>query len=133
MADGRRAGCVEGGQGDDQPLRRVHGGLFDGTDLSLGHRQHSGVGGLGLETRGGVCEDQPAFLREPKQRPQRVECVAALPASQRLQRGRDVGGGDLSEMPVGCRPLLEERPDGSEIDIEARRRPGAVSVVAVEQ
>ena len=52
--------------------------------------------------------------------------VAARPPAQRIQCGRGVGRGDLAEMRPGCRPAFQDRPDGSEVDVNAGVRPGRV-------
>jgi hypothetical protein len=44
---------VHGKLGDDQPLRRMDGELFDRADLVVGHRQQVAVDVLGLEASGG--------------------------------------------------------------------------------
>ena len=49
----------------------LSGGLFDGPDLRVGHRQQAPAGVGGRQPRGGVGEDQAAFFGEPEQRPHR--------------------------------------------------------------
>lgn len=61
-SDGRSAGGVDGGQGDDQPLHRSDGDPLDGEDLGVGHRQQIALDLLGLEPGGGVAKIRPRFL-----------------------------------------------------------------------
>ena len=102
VADRGPAGGVDRGQGDDQPLRGAGGGLFDGPDLGVGHRQQAAAGIGGRQPRGRVGEDQAAFPGEPEQRPDRDGRGAQLVAAQRIQHGLDVGGGDLAEVAAVC-------------------------------
>jgi hypothetical protein len=69
VPDGCGAGGVDRGQGDDQPLCGVAGGLFDGADLGVGHRQQVGLDVVGFGARGGVGKDQAALLGVAEQRP----------------------------------------------------------------
>src|SRR5258708_14714501 len=87
-------------------------------------RQEAAVGITGLQARGGVGEHQAALLGEPEQRPQRGDRVAELVTPQRVQHGFEVVGGDLAEMAADRRPALDERPDGSEVDVDAGGGPG---------
>ncbi|MFB6781960.1 hypothetical protein ACFCX0_32370 [Streptomyces sp. NPDC056352] len=62
VSDGHSAGGVDGGQGDDQPLRRGDGDLLDGENLGVGHRQEAARDVFGLEPGGGVggqAQDEP--------------------------------------------------------------------------
>jgi hypothetical protein len=43
---------------------RVAGGLLHSADLGVGHRQQAGFDATGFEARGGVGEDEGAFLGE---------------------------------------------------------------------
>jgi hypothetical protein len=52
---------------------------------------------------------------------------------QRVQRGVDIGAGDLAEVATVRRPALDKRPDGAEVDVDAAMRPGACPGAAVEQ
>ena len=67
MPDRPRAGGVNGGQGDDQPLCGADGHPFDGADLGVGHRQQAVPGVAGLQAGDGVGEDQAALLGKPEQ------------------------------------------------------------------
>ncbi|MGH3687074.1 MAG: hypothetical protein ACRDRE_20070 [Pseudonocardiaceae bacterium] len=67
VPDGRGAGGVDGGQGNDQPLQWCDRDLFHGADLGGGHRQQAAFDVGGLEACGGVREDQSAFLGEAEQ------------------------------------------------------------------
>jgi hypothetical protein len=123
---------MDGSQGNDQPLCRVAGGLLHSADLGVGHRQQAGFDATGFEARGGVGEDEGAFLGEAEQRSQSGDHVAVLVSAQRVQRV-DVGGGDLTDVVVLRRPSFDERADGSEVSVEGRLRPGTGAGVAVKQ
>ncbi|KAF5990974.1 hypothetical protein BOG92_002515 [Streptomyces sp. WAC00263] len=67
VTDGRGAGGVDGGQGDDQPLRRGGGDPLDGEHFGVGHRQQAAWDVFRLEAGSGVGEDQAALLSEAEQ------------------------------------------------------------------
>jgi hypothetical protein len=84
IADRGPAGGLDRGQGDDEALRGAGGCLFNGPDLSVGHRQQAAAGVASFQAQGRVGEDQSAFLREPEQRPDRGGGGAELVAAQRV-------------------------------------------------
>jgi hypothetical protein len=91
----------------------------------------AGVGGL--QPCGRVSEDQSALLGEPEQRAHRGGRGAELVAAQRIQHGSDVIGGDLAEVAAVCRPALDERLGGREVDVDAGVRAGPCPGIAIEQ
>lgn len=79
VTDGRGADGVDGGQGNDEPLRWSDGELFDGADLGIGHGQEAAFTVRAGEARGGIGEHDAALGDEPEQRAQRGDGVAARP------------------------------------------------------
>jgi hypothetical protein len=65
---------------------------------------------------GRIGERQAASFREPEQRAQRHDGVAAAVAAQRLQHGVDVTGGDLPQVAACCCPALDEGPHDAEVN-----------------
>ena len=64
---------------------------------------------------GQVSEDRAAFVANRNSDRRAADAGGELVAAQRDERGRDVTEGDFAEMTAVCRPVLNERPNGSEV------------------